>query len=86
MSEETETKIEIEYEQVTLNIPKKIMKWLKNYETVTSETPKEWLEYAVVESVRSTLEANGFTPTPKWQADNFSLNPIFKELTGTEIL
>ena len=85
MNEKEET-AKIEYEQITLSIPKKILELLKNYECVTGSTPKEWLEYTLVDSVRSAIDGGVFTPSAKWQADNFSLNPIFKEITGAVVV
>lgn len=85
MSKQIETKPQIEYENITVKIPKGILDLLREVAPVTKTTPKEWVEYAIVEQVRAGLESDEFLPTPQDMAEQFKLNPIFKEITGTEV-
>jgi hypothetical protein len=74
---------EIEYETVTLKIPKRLMAFLR----CNTQTPVEqYLEYTIVESVRADVDAEVFALGPREIAESANLNPIFKEITGTEIL
>jgi len=43
----------IEYEEVTIKVPKPIMGFLRNI----GEKPQEWIEYQVFDSVRAHLDA-----------------------------
>lgn len=75
----------IEYESVNVKVPKAVMDLLRYAQPVTGDTPEQDIEYYVVESVRSRLDADGFNPTAKNLTDQFSLNPVFKEILGDPI-
>lgn len=62
----------IEYEQVTVKVPKLIMDYLRK----TEDDPKVWLEETVVDSVRAELEGM----TGKEWIEHFKLGPVFKEV------
>lgn len=81
---------EIEYETVSLKVPKRIMDFLRGQKD-QSETVQEYLEYIIVDTVRSDITGYYFpmpepAQEPKELADNFGLNPIFKAITDTEVL
>ena len=69
----------IEYESVTVKVPKQVMDLLRYAQPTTGDTPEEDIEYGIVEGVRSRLEAGMFS-TPKDLADQFNLNPVFEEI------
>jgi hypothetical protein len=71
----------VEFELVTLRVPKKIMEYLRMMEKANSETPTEYLEYSLVDVVRAELQAQ----TGKELCDLFDLNPIFKALVNDEV-
>jgi hypothetical protein len=47
----------IEYETVTLKIPKPIMEWLRRMQPLTRMAPVQKLEYEVVDFFRAELES-----------------------------
>lgn len=75
----------IEYETVTIKVPKLVMDLLRFAESVLEESPIEFIEYVVVENVKAGLLADEFMPSAKYLADKFNLNPIFKELVDEVI-
>ena len=78
-------KTPIEYEQVTVKIPKAVMDLLRHIQLTTGDTPEQDIEYYVVDSVRSRMDADVFLPTSKELTDKFSLNPVFKEILNDTI-
>lgn len=75
---------EIEFETVTVKVPKKIMDFLRESKVLDS-TPEEYLAYSIVESVRADMDGGVFLD-PKALADVSGLNPIFKALVNDEIV
>ncbi len=75
----------IEYEPVTINVPKSVMDLLRFSASVLEQTPKEWLEYAVMDEVRAGLDANEFLPNAFALVKKFNLNPTLEELIGDPI-
>ena len=75
----------IEYESVTVKVPKQVMDLLRYAQPITGDTPEQDIEYYVVESVRSRLDVNAFSPTAKDLTDKFGLNPVFKEILDATI-
>ncbi len=73
---ETEQKPEIEYETITLKLPKKIMNWLRALQEGTGETPEEQLEYIILDEVRASIDGITGTELIDW----FGLDPIFLQL------
>jgi hypothetical protein len=70
----------IEYEQVSIKIPKAVMDLLR-FAQPFGGTVEEELEYAIIENVRSRLDSGEFL-TGKELADIFKLNPIFNSVLG----
>ena len=67
----------IQYEQVTVKVPKPIMEFLRKTDC-DNVGPESWIESAIVEDVRSYLE---FVEA-KELADWFKLSPVFVEVLG----
>ena len=85
-SVDSTTKAEpIEYEQVSIKLPKAVMNLLRHTESVTDDTPEQDIEYAVVESVRSRLESGLFLPTPKILTNQYNLNPVFEAILDNPV-
>jgi hypothetical protein len=64
----------IEYENVTIKVPKLIMDFLRK----TEDNPINWLEYTIVENVSAEIESM----RPQRWADLFQLTPVFKKILG----
>ena len=60
----------IEYEQVTIRVPRLVMEFLRK----TEGDAAEWIEYTVCDIARAQLE--GMTPE-EW-IQQFNLGPVFK--------
>jgi hypothetical protein len=85
-SEKPEPKQEIEFENVTIKVPKLIMDFLRGREKDMDETAKEYIEYNVVQIVNSDIRAGDvFVLDPEELADSWKLNPIFKAIINDEI-
>lgn len=83
---ESKKKAKIEYEEVTLKIPKAIMNLLRDSEKALEETATEYLEHKLVDAIRGDIDCGDcFVPTPQQIAERYSLNPIFKEILGTTV-
>lgn len=80
----SEAKTEIEYEEITVKVPKQIMDLLRYSEKMTEKTPKEYVEYCIVECVRADLDSDVFL-SGHALAKSFNVQPIFKEITGTSV-
>ena len=78
-------KTPIEYEQVTVKIPKAVMDLLRHTQPIAGKTPEQYIEYYVVEGIRSRMDSGEFLPTSKDVADQFNLNPVFKEILNDTI-
>jgi hypothetical protein len=72
--------VKIEYETVTLNIPKKLMDWLRSMEKAEGKTVIQQLEYDIVDHQRANIEAL----TGQELIELFELAPIFYELLKDE--
>jgi hypothetical protein len=85
-TEKPEPKREIEYEQVTIKVPKAIMKFLRDREKNMDQTAKEYIEYNIVHIVNSDIRAGDvFVSDPEELADSWKLNPVFKAIIDDEI-
>jgi hypothetical protein len=72
---------EIEYEQVTIRLPKVVLDFLRSMEKTISMTPKEYIEYNTVCSIRADIDdLDAFVPSPEEVAKAWNLNPIFKQI------
>lgn len=67
-------KSEIEFESVTVKVPKPVMEFLRK----TESDPIEALEYTIVESTRSYIDAID----PDVVVNLFGLNTVFAEVLG----
>jgi hypothetical protein len=79
-------KTKIEFEEVTLKIPKGIMELLRDNKANLEETPTQFLERSLVDLIRADIDAGDcFVPTPRELAARYNLDPVFKEITGTTV-
>lgn len=78
-------KPQIEYETVTVKIPKQVMELLRFSQIAFKMTPTEYIEYNILELVRADLDSGEFLPSGKELADKFNINPIFKEILNDEV-
>lgn len=79
-----EAEAEIEYETVTVKVPKRIMDFLRQNKALDM-APEEYLAYGIVDFVRADIDGGVFSD-PKSIANGYRLNPVFKAVTETEIL
>jgi len=73
-----DVKTKIEYEQVTIKVPKLVMDFLRSMEKTLDETAKEYIERNVVMVVRADIDGDAFVPYPEEVTKAWGLNPIFK--------
>jgi hypothetical protein len=70
----------IEYEQITVKVPKTVMNYLKATNKGDAEVPDwnptKWIERAIVDQARAECEG---LDSKQW-ADAFGLTPIFWEI------
>lgn len=77
----TEQKAEtIEYEEIKLKIPKRIMDWLRAKEKITGESVTHQLEFNAVDVVRANLEELSGNEMAEW----LKLGPVFRETLKDE--
>ncbi len=81
-----ETIENIQFEEVTVKIPKKIMALLRANQKACGETPKEYIEYHIVDVVRANIDAEAFFSTPKQMTDAWELDSIFKIITNFTVI
>jgi hypothetical protein len=76
----------VEYEQVTLRIPKKIMDFLRLTQKLNHEDPEKYLLHSLVDMVRADIDAGDVfvpeVPEPAEVARIHGLTPVFKEVLG----
>jgi hypothetical protein len=83
MAAKTEQKIECE--EVIIKIPKAIMKFLREHETLLEEKIEDYLQRGIVHSICADIETQDtFVPSPLALANKYDLQPIFKRF-GTGI-
>ncbi len=72
----------IEFESVTIQVPKNIMALLRaSSEHGLKMTAKEYLEYSVLETIRADLDAGDvFTVEPEEIISQYNLNPALSIL------
>jgi hypothetical protein len=83
--EDEEQKQQIEYEQIEIQVPKSIMNLLRYAQDIIEQTPKEFIEYYTIETVRSQIDAGQFLPDALQLTNQFKLNPIFKEIINDPV-
>lgn len=71
---------QIEYETVTVRVPKKLMDWLKIMPQTSGGTPQQELEYLIVDEIRADIEGR----TGLELIESLGLGPIFYELLKDE--
>lgn len=78
---------EIEYEQVTVKVPKRIMDMLRACEGVMGHSVEEYLEYNIVNMVHGDMDdpALNLMMDRKEFVDKYGLNPIFDAILGMTI-
>lgn len=75
----------IEYEKITIEVPKAVMDFLRYIETITGDTPEHDIEWNIVENVRARADSDLYVKapkTPKELVDQFNLNPVFQTILG----
>ena len=66
----------VEFESVTLKVPKKVMDYLKRM----YGDPIKWIEDDIVDSIRADIDAM----EPERIRKLFNLVPVFKTILGTD--
>jgi hypothetical protein len=83
---ESKTEDKIEYETVTLKVPKNVMKLLRDSEKTLEETASQYLERCIVGLVRADIDSGDcFVLTPREVAERYDLDPVFKAITGITV-
>jgi hypothetical protein len=81
--ETTLKKSELEFESVTLQVPKKVMELLRFCENASGTSPKEYIEnYVIVQMISADLEA-GCLIQLKDLIKKFDIEPVFEEYDCT---
>jgi hypothetical protein len=71
---------QIEYEEITVKIPKAIIEFLKDHEDMLEEKAEEYLERCIVGVVSSDIESQDcFVLSPVKLVKKYKLEPIFKK-------
>ena len=66
--------------EVTVNLPKKIVGFLKDMEKVTNIAMDDYLRNRIIGDVYADLETRDFfVPTPSFFVDKYGLKKVFKE-------
>lgn len=74
---EAELPAPIEFEQVTIRLPKPIMAFLRQTDC-DNQGPENWIEYVVVDAVNAYLD----DVEPREMIDWFKLGPTFHSILG----
>ncbi len=85
LAEQNKTTQKIEYEKVTVEIPKNVMDLLRFASETREETPEEWIQWAAIDTARAQLDSGEFLPTAQALAEKFSLNHVFLEILGITV-
>jgi hypothetical protein len=83
-----ENNVTIEFydtEEVTLKIPTPFMDLLRHSQAITGDTPRQDMEYAIVESIRARIDGGQFLPTRETLVKQYNLNPLFKAILDCPI-
>lgn len=76
----------IEYETVTLKVPKKIMKLLRDSEMSLEESAIQYMERCIVDIIRADIETQDcFVLSPRRLVEKYNLDPVFKEIIGITV-
>lgn len=75
-----ESKLFIDYETITVKIPTNIMNLLRFIQKISNETPESYIEYYIVENIRSMMDTNSLMPTAKQLTEQFNLNKVFTRI------
>jgi len=80
MQETKISKQEIEYESVTIKIPKQLMKFLRSYAILSDKTVEQEIEYDLVSKIHSMIE----NIDGEELIDALGAKSIFTEILGNE--
>jgi hypothetical protein len=69
----------IEYEQVTLKVPKNVLEYFRVLAKMDNETLEQNLEYEIVELCRSLMQGM----SPDVMMEIFKIKPVFAEILHT---
>ncbi len=76
----------IEYEKVEIQVPKKIMDFLREMERITHEKPEEYMAYSIVSSVDADISCGEtFVSSPQEMRKHYGLVPVFREILNEEL-
>lgn len=70
----------VDFEEVTIRVPRAIMNWLRNSEEVTGRSPTEQLEYGIVADIEGCIGSEVLTPTPEQIIEKYKLGQVFKTI------
>jgi len=71
---------QIEYEEITVKIPRAIMNFLKDHEDMLEEKTEEYLERCIVGSVSADIESQDcFVLSPIKMVKRYGLKAAFKK-------
>jgi len=78
---EAKTETQIEYENVTVKVPKNIMRLLRDRQEDVEMSPTEYLEYVIVQIVHADIDVEEvFAPRPEKLIERYGLKPIFEKI------
>jgi len=73
-------KEKVEFEEVTIRVPRAIMNLLRNSEEIIGRSPIEQLEYGVVADIEGCIGSEVLTPTPEQIIKKYKLGHVFKTI------
>jgi len=72
-------KEKIEFEEITVKVPKLIIDFLRKHEKILGKTAQEYMERNIVDCVRADIDAGDvFVPVPEEVVEQHGLGPVFK--------
>jgi len=75
-------KTPIEYEEITIKVPKQVMDLLRFACKTDGDTPKDYIERNVLDAVRADIDADALIQNTDL-IKMFELKPIYIELLGS---
>ncbi len=70
----------VDFEEVTIKVPRAIMNLLRNSEEIIGRSPTEQLEYSIVADIEGCIGSEVLTPTPEQIIKKYKLGNIFKTI------
>jgi hypothetical protein len=81
-----EENAQIEYEQVSIQLPRVVMKLLRDSEKTLGMSPQEYLECSVIRVVRADLDVGDvFNAGVKQTLKEYGLNSVFKAVINDPV-